>query len=175
MVATAQRFHELNPQIEISWTKRSLQEFADQPIAELAERFDLLVMDHPWAGFAAASGVLFASTNTSLVNSLRTKRQILSERRTPVIIPATGQWALAIDAACPVSVCRPDLLKKENASVPRTFDELVALGKRGLVCCPSIPLDTYGNFLNLLMAAGEKIFCDDAEIAERSSDLRSNG
>ena len=146
MVATAQRFHELNPQIEISWTKRSLQEFADQPIAELAERFDLLVMDHPWAGFAAASGVLLP------LDQYLPREFIEDQAANSVGASHTsyhsgdGQWALAIDAACPVSVCRPDLLEKENASVPRTFDELVALGKRGLVCCPSIPLDTYGNF-----------------------------
>ena len=53
MVATAQRFSELNPGVEITWEKRSLQAFADEPIDKLAERYDLLVIDHPWAGFAA--------------------------------------------------------------------------------------------------------------------------
>ena len=60
MVASAQRFEELHPGVRISWEKRSLQEFADQPIADLSARYDLLVIDHPWAGFAAASGVLMA-------------------------------------------------------------------------------------------------------------------
>ncbi len=60
MVGTAQRFCEMRPSadLQITWEKRSLQEFADQPIDVLAERYDLLVIDHPWAGFAAASGVL---------------------------------------------------------------------------------------------------------------------
>ena len=53
MVATAQRFTELNPGIEISWEKRSLQEFADASIEDLAKRFDLMVIDHPWTGFGA--------------------------------------------------------------------------------------------------------------------------
>ena len=53
MAATAQRFSELNPGVEIQWEKRSLQQFADFSIQELAKRFDLLVIDHPWAGFAA--------------------------------------------------------------------------------------------------------------------------
>ena len=44
MVATAQRFSELNPDIEISWEKRSLQDFADSSIESLAKRFDLLVI-----------------------------------------------------------------------------------------------------------------------------------
>ena len=40
MVATAQRFSELNPNVEITWEKRSLQAFADEPINELAKRYD---------------------------------------------------------------------------------------------------------------------------------------
>ena len=37
MVATAQRFSELNPNVDITWEKRSLQAFADEPINELAK------------------------------------------------------------------------------------------------------------------------------------------
>src|SRR3954454_22701106 len=53
MVATAQRFSELHPGIDIIWEKRSLQQFADFSIEQLADQYDLLVIDHPWAGFAA--------------------------------------------------------------------------------------------------------------------------
>lgn len=52
VVATAQRFCEINPGVEIEWEKRSLQEFADAPIQHLADQYDLLIIDHPWAGFA---------------------------------------------------------------------------------------------------------------------------
>nr|GFD45660.1 hypothetical protein [Tanacetum cinerariifolium] len=58
MAATAQRFAELNPGVDITWQKRSLQQFADESIQQLAERFDLLVIDHPWAGFAARTGAI---------------------------------------------------------------------------------------------------------------------
>ncbi len=58
IVAVSQRFHELNPNVEITWEKRSLQAFADEPISELAKRYDLLIIDHPWAGFAARTGVI---------------------------------------------------------------------------------------------------------------------
>ncbi len=59
VVATAQRFHELHPHVEINWHKRTLQEFADFPIQKLVDKYDLLVIDHPWAGVAAAnSGML---------------------------------------------------------------------------------------------------------------------
>ena len=35
MTATAQRFSELNPNVEITWEKRSLQQFADLSIGQL--------------------------------------------------------------------------------------------------------------------------------------------
>lgn len=166
VVATSQRFHELNPHIDIQWSKRSLQEFADHPIDDLANQFDFLVIDHPWAGFAASSGVLLplekylpAEFLENLANN--------SVGQSHKSYQFNGQqWGLAIDAACPVSARRPDLLEKAGVEAPRTFDELIALGKRGLVCCPSIPLDVYGNFLNLLTAAGESIFVSDDEIVE---------
>ena len=38
LLAAAQRFNELYPDVEIQWTKRSLQEFADFPIEKLTHR-----------------------------------------------------------------------------------------------------------------------------------------
>lgn len=168
IVAVAQRFHELHPGIDIHWHKRSLQEFADKPLSRLAEEYDLLVIDHPWAGFAAASGIL-----TDL-GKLLSAEFLADQSANPVGRSHQsyqfngGQWAVAIDAACPVSAWRPDLLERNDAEVPETFEDLMALAGRGLVCCPSIALDTYGNFLNLLTAAGETIFPNEEEVAERT-------
>lgn len=58
MVATAQRYHEMYPHVDIQWEKRSLQAFADAPIEVLAQTYDLLVIDHPFVGYAAAHPVL---------------------------------------------------------------------------------------------------------------------
>ena len=60
IVAVSQRFHELNQSVDIEWEKRSLQAFADAPINELAKRYDLLIIDHPWAGFAARTNVILS-------------------------------------------------------------------------------------------------------------------
>jgi len=58
MVATAQRFSELHPDVSITWHKRSLQQFADAPLSDLATRFDLMVIDHPSIGEAAQHNLL---------------------------------------------------------------------------------------------------------------------
>ena len=58
VVATAQRFEELNPDVRITWEKRSLQAFADASLSELSAAYDLLVMDHPHVALAAEDGLL---------------------------------------------------------------------------------------------------------------------
>src|SRR5688500_20147420 len=55
LLAASQRFSELYPGTEIHWSKRTLQEFADRPIEKLTEEYDLLIIDHPWVGCAAAT------------------------------------------------------------------------------------------------------------------------
>src|SRR4051812_9409299 len=101
MVATAQRFCEMQAEskVEIVWEKRSLQEFADQPIDALAKRYDLLVIDHPWAGFAAASGVLVPLDEHLPAEFLADQAENSVGKSHESYTFGGHQWALAIDAA----------------------------------------------------------------------------
>ena len=171
MVATAQRFHELHPEVEITWARRSLQAFADKPLDPLAARYDFLVIDHPWAGYAERSGIL-QPLEELLSRDFLADQAGNSVGQSHASYEYDGShWALAIDAAAPVSACRPDLLEKAGARLPQTWDDLIALGRRGLVCCPSIPLDTYCNFLNLGASAGATLFPNEEEIIAREAGL----
>ena len=58
LVATAQRYEETHPGVRIRWEKRSLHEFGHMPVDVLAEKFDLIVIDHPWAGFVFSRGLM---------------------------------------------------------------------------------------------------------------------
>ena len=161
MVASAQRFEELHPDVRITWEKRSLQEFADQPLAELGARYDLLVIDHPWAGFAADTGVLMAMEDV-------VSPEFLADQAANSVGPSYGsyrygdrQWALPIDAATPVASWRPDLLEQAGATVPRTWEELLELAHRGLVIMPGIPQDTIMNFYMFCELPGSDLFAGD--------------
>ncbi len=171
MVATAQRFSELNPNVRIDWEKRSLQEFADKPIAELAKAYDLLVIDHPWSGFAAASGVLEPLQNW-LSDEFLEDQAVNSVGQSHKSYEYDGkQWALAIDAATPVSAYRKDLLNANGLEVPRTWEDVIEVGKKGLLACSAIPLDVYGNFLNLCATDGAEIFANEEEVVDRAAGL----
>ncbi len=119
--------------------KRSLQAFADEPISELAKRYDLLVIDHPWAGFAAQTGVIVplddflskAFLEDQAVNSVGKSHESYSYNK--------HQWALAIDAATPVAAYREDLFDKLNLKIPQTWEDLVSLAQKGYVVILGIP------------------------------------
>ncbi|OOV18161.1 ABC transporter substrate-binding protein [Flavobacterium sp. LM4] len=158
MVATAQRFTELNPDIEISWEKRSLQEFADASIEDLAKRFDLLVIDHPWTGFGA-------DTKTILPLSDYLPAEYIKDQEINTVGKSYGSyvfhnklWALPIDAATPVAAARLDILEKNELKVPQTYDDLLALAKKGLIAFAGIPVDSLMTFYSFCCSLGETPF-----------------
>ncbi|MGI4866079.1 MAG: ABC transporter substrate-binding protein [Janthinobacterium lividum] len=155
MAATAQRFAELNPGVEITWQKRSLQQFADESIQQLAERFDLLVIDHPWAGFAARTGSILP-LDEYLPAAFLADQQANTVGHSFESYSFNGhQWALPIDAATPVAASRPDLLAQHGLALPETFTELLALADRGLVAFSLIPIDTLMSFYMFCCSLGE--------------------
>ena len=155
MVATAQRFSELNPGVEITWEKRSLQQFADLSIQQLAERYDLLVIDHPWAGFAAKTGAILPFDDYLPADYLA-DQAINTVGHSYESYNYNGrQWALAIDAATPVAASRPDLLEQHGLTLPKTYDELLAMAKKGLIAFPAIPIDSLMTFYTFCCSLGE--------------------
>ena len=161
VVATAQRFEEMNPGVQIQWEKRSLQEFADYPIQQLTDRYDLLVIDHPWAGFAQESRMLI-NLNEHLPADFMADQAANSVGKSHPSYDFDGyHCALAIDAATPVAAYRPDLLEKADVDVPKTWEELLGLARRGLVLMPGIPIDTLMNFYMLCSTQGEPPFADE--------------
>jgi multiple sugar transport system substrate-binding protein len=158
VVATSQRYMELHPNVEITWEKRSLQHFADYPIQMLAEKYDLLIIDHPWAGFAADKHILAALDQKlprEFLEDLRVNSVGLSHQSYNF---GGLQTALAIDAATPIATYRPDLFAKEAIELPQTWDDLLALAKQRKVAFAGIPIDTLMQFYMLCVTQGEEPF-----------------
>lgn len=164
MVATAQRFSELHPNVVIRWEKRSLQAFADEPIDQLAKRYDLLVIDHPWAGFAARNGVILPLDQHLPGEFMNDQAQNTVGRSYESYSSGGHQWALAIDAATPVAASRPDLFEARGLSIPSTYDDLLDLSKKGLVIMPCIPQDTLMNFYMMCCTLGEDVCTGEEEV-----------
>jgi multiple sugar transport system substrate-binding protein len=132
LVAVSALYGQRHPGVEISWERRSLQDFEHYPVEDLAARYDLIIIDHPHVGEAAAKGALLPFDR--------------SEQRDRVAAIAAGsvgrsfasyhfdgqQWALPVDAAAQVQAFRRDRL----AAPARRWSEAVAMAGEGLVAIP---------------------------------------
>ncbi len=159
LVAGAKLFEELRPGTRIEWQSRSLSRFGDEPLAELAEQFDLVVIDHPFCGEAAESGCLL-DLSTLLSSTF------LERLRRDSVGPSTESyryrgavWALPTDAAAQVACYRPDLLTRLETTLPRRFEDVLTLGRRahtrGLrLALPLCPGDASCVLLSLLASLG---------------------
>lgn len=161
LVAAAQRFEELHPQVRIVWEKRSLDEFGHADLAELTRRYDLLIIDHPMLGDAHRDG--------SLVD--------LRPRLTPTEYAALEAdalgaclesyryegrlYALPVDSATPAASCRADLLDCHGEQIPATWDQVVQLARRGLVRMPGFPADLFLNFMGMCVSRGSDVASGD--------------
>ncbi|MVN93137.1 ABC transporter substrate-binding protein [Mucilaginibacter aquatilis] len=173
MTATAQRFSELNPGVEITWEKRSLQQFADLSIEQLAARYDLLVIDHPWAGFAANTRTILPFDEFLSPEFLK-DQEFNSVGQSYESYNFHGQqWALPIDAATPVASSRQDILQEHDIDVPSTYDELIDLAKRGLVACPLIPIDSLMTFYTFCCSLGEDPFQTEDTVVSRELGIQA--
>lgn len=169
LVATAQRYEELHPDVRIRWEKRSLHEFGHMPVDELARKFDLIVIDHPWAGFCFARDLVH-----DLAPHLSAVQRADLEANS--VGPSFESYlhegkllAIPIDAATPTPSCRPDLLQRRGLTFPETWGELVALADAGHAVMPGFPADLFLNWSMLVAALGGEIAAEPEMICDEGS------
>jgi multiple sugar transport system substrate-binding protein len=172
MVATADAYQRDHPDVRIIWQNRSLHEFGHAPVDELAQKYDLVVLDHPWVGF-------IADTKCYLPFDEWISRDEIAGLAASSVGPSQASyewgghtWALAVDAATPSASYRPDLLQRLSASVPTTWDEVVALGRRCReqnlwIAMPIGPVDAITAFLSLASNLGADLFASLREVVDR--------
>lgn len=171
LLAASQRYEELHPGVRIQWKKRTLQEFADFPIEKLTADYDLLIIDHPWVGTAAATGCVLPLEkyldkeylDNQLANSVGGSHESYNYEG--------SQWALAIDAATPAASYRADLLEKNGVTVPQTWEEVIALAQKGKVAVPAIPIDLLMNFYSFCIAHGTFPFANKDEVVDAETGM----
>src|SRR5438445_1415860 len=171
LVAASAAYTAVQPDVHVRWEARSLQEFADASVDELASRFDLVVIDHPHVGHLSDSGSVI---QLDLMSDAKTMELLASQSVGPSHSSyqfAGHQWALAIDAAAQVSAYRPDRL----ATAPSSWDEVIALARQGNVVWPYKPVDALMSFFTLTGNFGSACFSNgrtlvDREVGERALD-----
>ena len=118
--------------VEIEWDQRSLQDFESYPVEELANRYDLIVIDHPHVGQIVAEGCLVPLD----IPGREAEREALLAGTVGASYASYTfggrQWAFPIDVATQVQAWRPDLIGAPVAS----WEAVLDLARGGAVSCP---------------------------------------
>jgi multiple sugar transport system substrate-binding protein len=168
VVACAQRFEELNPDVRIVWEKRSLQAFADASMAELAGQFDLIVMDHPHTALAATDGLLLPYEDYVPADFLADQAANSVGGSHESYRFDGKQWTLATDAAAPVATWRPDLLEKYGLRLPQSWEDVLVMARNGFVTVSAFPIDILMHTYMFCEAHGESPFQDERLASEET-------
>jgi multiple sugar transport system substrate-binding protein len=139
--------------ISLRWERQSLEGFEAHPIADLAQRYDLIVLDHPHLGDAVAGrclvplASLFASEEIAAWAAASVGQSFASYHY------AGDYWAMPLDAATQVAAFRPDLLR--GRSQPATWEAVIALAQRQPVCLSLAGPHAALTFMSISAALGE--------------------
>ena len=160
MIATSLRFSEkLNNKVAIEWDKRPLQAFADRPIEEMTDDYDLIVIDYPHVGEVAAKGLLQNLDIPKYNNEIELlKKQSVGSSHDSYFINGK-QWALAIDAASQVACYRKDLFN----DLPKNWKALIDLSKQRVVLWPLKPVHAISSFYSIYNNITDHIKPDNRE------------
>ena len=150
VVAAANSYRAVRPDVEIDWQFRSLQAFADHPIDQLVRDFDLLIIDHPHIPLAAEAG-LFAALDGRGFDEQLTVLASQSVGRSHESYGYRGhQYGLATDAAAQVAAYRPDLIE----APPTDWAGVLELAGEGRVVWPAKPIDAFSSLITIAASNG---------------------
>lgn len=168
LIATAQRYEELHPGVNIRWEKRTLHEFGHASVPELAKSFDLIVVDHPMLGEVEESNAL---VDLKPLLAIEEWNDLSADSVGPSFESYVWNgklYALPIDAAAPAASYRSDLLTKAGADVPSNWKEVVSLAQRGLVRMPGFSADLFLNFMGMCVSSGSEVASNSETLFDRA-------
>jgi multiple sugar transport system substrate-binding protein len=144
--------------VRLTWDKRSLKDFGDASLDALARVYDLIILDHPHAGTAAATQSIVALDQVL-------NKEILEDAAMHSVGPGFKSywyddhlWALPIDAACQVSSLRKDLFQK--SLLPQHWNDVFRLAndlksKKQFIGMALCATDCNCSFLTLCAQLGD--------------------
>ncbi len=173
LVAASQRYEELHSDIRIHWDKRTLDEFGHRPVDQLINDYDLIVIDHPWAGFCFSRNIVLDIK--SLLSSAQwddlTKNCIGASFESYVF--QNKLLAIPIDIAAPAPSWRPDLMEINNLQIPATWNDLISLADKEMAIMPGFGPDLFLNWMMLLYALDAHPFEGHEIIAEKGKAIEA--
>lgn len=107
------------------WDRQTLEQFESRPLREIADDYDVVVIDHPCLGEATADSALQPLDELFDAEELAALDEMTVGRSFASYSLKGHQWALPLDAATQVSVVRAD-----HDERPGTWEDACAAARR---------------------------------------------
>jgi multiple sugar transport system substrate-binding protein len=174
LAANVPAFQAANPDIEVIWERRSLKQFGEQPIDVLAERYDLIILDHPFVGHGAAAGCLVDVAPIIGRDVVETMLGDSVGKSSVSYHWRGGVYGLPTDAASQVASYRPDLLADLDREAPRTYAETLSLAKAAksagkAIATPACPTDAMALILTFTANLGQPLGQEPGDFWDRQA------
>lgn len=137
----------------IEWDARSLSDFEIYPLEKLADKYDLIMIDHPHIGAAHEENLLLP-LETILEDSFLKQQEKESVGLSYNSYHWEGhQYAIPLDAAAQVAASRKDLFNELQLTIPtnwnEVFDFVHKLPSDKQMAIPFVPVHAYSSFFSL--------------------------
>ncbi|GAA3084669.1 multiple sugar transport system substrate-binding protein [Kribbella aluminosa] len=146
--------------IDLVWDVHPLSGFESTPISELAERYDVIVLDHPHLGDATE----YLQPVDDLLDGEFVGPSVASYQLDGHL------WALPLDAATQVAATRTDLA----GPPPRLWPEVIALSHRAPVALCVAGPHALLTYMSISVALGEEPTFTPTATAQRALELMTD-
>lgn len=143
--------------IQVEWQVQPLEGFESHPIGELAQRYDLLVVDYPHCGDIATAGCIRPIEEVFGADTARGWDADAAGASGASYCYFGQHWAAPLDAATQVSALLPD----QVATAPDTWEEALALAQRVPTLMPLAGPHPLLTLLSIAVAGGAKPGVDE--------------
>ena len=143
------------PGLEIEWIVRSLRKFESASIEEVSRSYDMVVLDHPCVGEAAASGCLVDFQRHAGRLDLDGLKADTVGRSFDSYVYRGCMWALPIDATTQFSAYRVGALADDE--LPADIDGVLALGRRSGIALALKGIHSLMTFWSLCAVHGDPV------------------
>lgn len=146
---------------EVRWDRRSLYSFGEGDLGSYADRYDLVIYDHPFVGDISRNGwMLDLSPYLSADQRAHFDRDEVGASWRSYAYNG-GIWGLPLDTAAQTAAWRQDLLDRHDLSVPTTLAEVRQLAEKGApkgitVGWPSVPTDLMCTLVSIAASTGRR-------------------
>lgn len=169
---------------EVRWDRRSLYSFGEGDLGSYADKYDLVIYDHPFVGDIRSKGwMLDLAPFLSAEHRAHFDRDEVGASWRSYAYDG-GVWGLPLDTAAQTAAWRQDLLDMHGLTVPTTLAEVRAFAEAGkakgiFVGWPSVPTDLMCTLVSVTASMGRNPghtsgeFLDPADADEVVGELRA--